>query len=227
MNFLDLQHTLLDLIRRRVSNGSLTERGLARMSGLSQPHIHNALKKIRLLSVTSTDRLMSTLNLTVGDLLGVSAHSVPSAEFVFVPVPLLRGRIGPGSNPLFGEFRGYFPAASSVVSTLVDPVAARLARDLVLPAACSPDDVVLLDQNPASRAHPASGIWVVAEDAMGLRVRYARLVNLRLYVFHEANLAEPAQWGIVPLAGRNILDIVRAQIVWIGRDLRGPPDSPL
>ena len=55
-------------IRRRVLNGELTERGLARMSGLSQPHVHHVLKGARSLSVASTDRILRSLGLSVLDL---------------------------------------------------------------------------------------------------------------------------------------------------------------
>jgi hypothetical protein len=223
VNFRDLQGRLLDLARRKIRNGVVTERGLARLSGLSQPHVHNAFSNIRTLSIESTDRVMAALNLTIGDLLGAPVGAPGSqtgdADFTFAAIPFLRARIGPGSQPVFDQFRGLLPVASALVSGLVEPVAARLAPDLVLPRACAAGDVVLLDQNPASRARPLSGIWVVSDDSFGLRVRYARLIDSLLFVFHEANVSEPAKWGTVPLAGRNILDAVKARIVWISREL--------
>lgn len=68
MDFQTLQSNLLSQLRRRVLNGELTERGLARMSGLSQPHVHHVLKGARSLSVASTDRILRTLGLSVLDL---------------------------------------------------------------------------------------------------------------------------------------------------------------
>jgi transcriptional regulator with XRE-family HTH domain len=68
MNFQTLQSNLLFQIRRRVLNGELTERGLARMSGLSQPHVHHVLKGVRSLSVASADRILRSLGLSVLDL---------------------------------------------------------------------------------------------------------------------------------------------------------------
>ncbi len=68
MDFQTLQSNLLAQLRRRVLNGELTERGLARMSGLSQPHVHHVLKGARTLSLASTDRILRTLGLSVLDL---------------------------------------------------------------------------------------------------------------------------------------------------------------
>jgi hypothetical protein len=68
MNFLDLQENLLRLVRERVRSGELTERGLARMTGISQPHIHNVLKGKRVLSIESADLILSCLHIDVRDL---------------------------------------------------------------------------------------------------------------------------------------------------------------
>jgi len=43
MNFMDLQQCMIRIMRERVHSGDLTERGLARLTGISQPHIHNVL----------------------------------------------------------------------------------------------------------------------------------------------------------------------------------------
>jgi len=40
----------------------MTERGLARVTGVSQPHIHNVLKGKRLLSTETADRIVRQLN---------------------------------------------------------------------------------------------------------------------------------------------------------------------
>jgi len=226
VNFRDLQLILLDMARRRVRNGRVTERGLARLSGMSQPHIHNVLKSVREPSMETTDRLMAALGFGIGDLLGGGGPDRDST-FTFTAVPVLRARIGPGSLPIFDSFGGYMPVLSSLAAGLVQPVAARLAPDLVLPRACAANDIVLLDQNPAARSRPRSGVWVIAEDAYGMRIRYARLGDSRLFVFHEANSAEPGEWESLPLSGQNILDIVRARIVWIGREMETEaPGSP-
>ncbi len=77
MYFETLQGRLLDSIRKRVQNGEVTERRLAGMSGISQPHIHNVLKGVRALSPEIADRIMRTLDMSVFDLLAPENGEVP------------------------------------------------------------------------------------------------------------------------------------------------------
>ena len=167
---------------------------------------------------------MRTLKLDVRDLV----WSVMTEEDGgFRAVPLLRNRIGPGSEAEFTIVRGYYPFPEELVANLVDPVAARLGPDLVLPGGLAVRDLVLLDQNPRVRSLPqaASGIWVV-KDGGGFSVRYVRLQGGQVCVGNESNRNRPELWRVLPLDGRNILDIVRAKIVWIGREMETEPNRP-
>jgi transcriptional regulator with XRE-family HTH domain len=65
MNFYDLQQRLLDVLRQRLRSGEATERGLARDTGMSQPHLHNVLKGRRLLSIEKADEVLRRLHLDV------------------------------------------------------------------------------------------------------------------------------------------------------------------
>jgi transcriptional regulator with XRE-family HTH domain len=219
--FRDLQGRLIDMAKERVRAGELTERGLARKCGISQPHIHNVLKGIRTLSPAAADRLMEALEIRVTDLVWrISTERDADVR----AIPLLRNRIGPGIDTVFTEIRGHMPLPHSLVRDVVDPVAARLGPDLVLPKSLAAHDLVLLDQNPRLRETPGgNGIWVVSEGAW-LRVRYLRLEGTRLFVGNEATRDDPAKWNSIPLQGRNILDIVRARIVWMGREMEKEPD---
>ena len=221
MYFHELHGRLIDIARERVHAGELTERGLARMCGISQPHMHNALKKIRALSTAAADRLMRTLDIRITDLLWrVSSERDADVR----AIPLLRNRIGPGTDAVFTEIRGHIPLPLSLVRDVVEPLAARLGPDLVLPKPLAAHDLVLLDQNSRLRETPGgNSIWVVSEGA-GLRVRYLRMEGARLYVANEVTLDDPRKWHAIPLQGRNILDIVRARIVWMGREMEKEPD---
>ena len=64
-----LQHRLIANVHQRVQRGELTERGLARGTGISQPHLHNMLKGVRELSPAMADLLLRHLHITVLDLL--------------------------------------------------------------------------------------------------------------------------------------------------------------
>jgi hypothetical protein len=226
--FHDLHGRLINLAREKVRAGEVTERGLARMCGLSQPHMHNVLKGIRSLSTSSADRLMNALGIHVADLLwGISAGTISAKEVAgIVAVPMVRNRIGPGAAAVLDVFWGNIPMPGWLLKNLIEPVAAHLAPDLVMPAALAANDLVLLDQNPVVRAAPAgNGIWIVAEGS-GIRARYARLAGTRLLVGNEVTRGDPQQWLSIPLQGRNILEIVRAHIVWIGREMETEPAGP-
>jgi transcriptional regulator with XRE-family HTH domain len=68
MDFQELQKRLVAFLRAKVSNGELTERGMARITGVSQPHINNVLKGKRFLSREASDRILRSLHMDVLDL---------------------------------------------------------------------------------------------------------------------------------------------------------------
>jgi transcriptional regulator with XRE-family HTH domain len=63
MTFQDLQQRLLEELRQQVRSGAATERGLARLSGISQPHLHNVLKGRRKLSLRTADGVLHRLQI--------------------------------------------------------------------------------------------------------------------------------------------------------------------
>jgi len=69
MNFQELQERFVAYLRERVRSGELTERGLARLTGVSQPHIHNVLKGKRLLSMGLCDEVLHALRVDLLDLM--------------------------------------------------------------------------------------------------------------------------------------------------------------
>jgi Cro/C1-type HTH DNA-binding domain len=74
----DLQQRLVALLRKRVRNGELTERGLARMVGISQPHMHNVLHGKRTFSIETTDVIMRQLRVDVLDLIEPDERKPPA-----------------------------------------------------------------------------------------------------------------------------------------------------
>jgi hypothetical protein len=178
--------------------------------------MHHVLKSLRSLSPGAADRLMAALDLNVPSLV-YSSQSTDETRIRIVPV--LRNRIGPGTDASLSVFRGFMPFAENRVRSLIDPVVARLAPDLVIPREFHANDIVLLDQNPELRENPdGAGRWVV-HDGYGLRVRYLRMGGTRLYIANEATLNAPRNWQQISLQGRNIGEIIKAKIVWIGRDI--------
>ncbi len=68
MTFADLRSRIVAVIAGRIRNGEWTERSLARRAGMSQPHLHNVLKGVRVPSPEITDRLLTVARLSVLDL---------------------------------------------------------------------------------------------------------------------------------------------------------------
>ncbi len=69
MTFRCFHDRLTDHLRERVQSGELTERGLARLTGISQPHMHHVLKGKRDLSPATADQVLDRLCLDLMDLL--------------------------------------------------------------------------------------------------------------------------------------------------------------
>jgi hypothetical protein len=210
-----LYERLVDVARQRIRSGELTERGLSRLCGVSQPHIHNVLKQIRALSPASADRLMQALGVSLPELMWRSTEDGSSVRVV----PMVRHKIGPGMDSTLTVFRGFMPFSARAVEGLVNPLAAQLGPDLVLPAALSANDLILLDQNPQVRAEPGGDSYWVVSELGGLRVRYVKRGARRIYLANDATARDPKLWDAVPLHEREVTDIVLARIVWIGRDL--------
>jgi hypothetical protein len=68
MDFEQLHSRLIEHLQQLVRSGEITERGLSRLTGVSQPHIHNVLKGKRLLSLAKADSILRQLKLDVLDL---------------------------------------------------------------------------------------------------------------------------------------------------------------
>jgi hypothetical protein len=69
MDYATLYERLTTNLRDRVRRGEVTERGLARMTCVSQPHIHHVLKGKRLLSAEMADRILHHLRIDLLDLI--------------------------------------------------------------------------------------------------------------------------------------------------------------
>jgi hypothetical protein len=65
VSFEALFRRLIAAVNLRIKNGEYTERGLARILGISQPQMHNVLKGARTLHVDLADKLLWKLGLSV------------------------------------------------------------------------------------------------------------------------------------------------------------------
>jgi plasmid maintenance system antidote protein VapI len=69
VSFQALRSRLIRFVNLRIKNGDFTERGLARILGISQSQIHNVLKGARRLQPELADHLMAKLDVSLVDLL--------------------------------------------------------------------------------------------------------------------------------------------------------------
>lgn len=69
LRFANLRLRLVASVREKIRSGELTERGLARLTGISQPHIHNVLKGKKLFSLDVCDLILEELDLDLLDLI--------------------------------------------------------------------------------------------------------------------------------------------------------------
>jgi transcriptional regulator with XRE-family HTH domain len=69
MDFRELERRFVERLRERVRAGEFTERRLAQITGISQPHIHNVLKGKRSLSMEAADEILRVLRMDLLDLL--------------------------------------------------------------------------------------------------------------------------------------------------------------
>jgi plasmid maintenance system antidote protein VapI len=69
VNFEVLRNRLVSRVKLRINNGEFTERGLARILGISQSQTHNVLKGARRLQMQLADRILTKLGLSAIDLL--------------------------------------------------------------------------------------------------------------------------------------------------------------
>jgi len=225
MHFQRLQIGLIAALKARLRSGDLTERRIARLTGISQPHIHNVLKGARILSPESADRILVRFQIPLAEVLP-SEEIKPrccvacNAGRNWREVPVLEGWLGPGMPlPRLASRVERYPFPASSLAPLVNPSVARLAPDARMAGVLLDNDLVLLDHGREARSQVrGDALYVVNRRGEGL-VRRLRLHRDGLCIVAEDALDRPSRWETISLTGHHILDIVRARLVWVGRNL--------
>lgn len=103
VTFALLQARLIEAMTAKINRGEFTERGLARIVGVSQPQMHNVLKGNRRLRPMLADRIMQRFDIDVLSLLSdqelrtrlvVGSNEAPVVGFR--PHPTRRGPVREG-----------------------------------------------------------------------------------------------------------------------------------
>ena len=221
MLFATLHARLLEHLRDRVRNGELTERSLARLTGISQPHMHNVLKGARILSLELTDHVILCLQFSMLDLIDrkeLSEYLDRGAQqkVQYRNIPMLRGHIGPGHAPPATARAGQQrPVPADLLFASKDPVVARLSEDPDMGTRIRAGDLVLLNRAELARCRPTPDRhYLVRFKGQGL-IRRVLSDRGGLSLISEKALGSPKQWLRVPLGDADILEVVLAGVVWL------------
>ena len=227
LTFVSLRQRLLDHLRRRIRNGELTERGLARLTGISQPHVHNVLKGIRALSPELADVVLTSLHLSALDLIprdeitDYLTQSSAHRQSRLHPVPVLSGLLGLHQPiPRKGPQREGHTVPFHLPESATDPLIASLAADPEMEPLFAGRDLVLLDQSEVARSLVQSEGYYVVRTADGPCIRALHLAGDTLFLITEKNRTDSNSWPQFTLAGVNILDVVLARVIWLNRRRR-------
>jgi len=221
LTFQEAQYRLLADLQERIHNGDLTERGLARLAGISQPHIHNVLKGARFLSYRSMDTLLKSVNVSLLDLFSrqelaihLSTRMLPQHVF---EIPCLRSPLGPNMPwPETLEFHKKLVIPSNLKYSARDLVLARLMPDRTMARILSDFDIAALDTSSHARLNVTpTGVYAIARGSEAI-LRHVRFGERCIYLATGENIDEPETWEAVEIPGQGILALLKAHVVWAG-----------
>lgn len=217
------------LVRRLaalLSNGEYTERGLARLAGISQPHLHHILSGKRTLTPHFADAILASLGWGLEDLIPdedldriLLARRSPGRKKTRIPV--LAGRIGPSFPfPDTTKVEEWLLAQSPVCAGMRRLFLAPLEADPGLPFARHAGVYALVAEDEDLRLRLAPDAWFVLRwGGCGL-VRRVRAEAGMLMLLGQETLDGMGRPVAIPLEGQSVLSLVRGRLVWAGPDPR-------
>ena len=225
LGFEELADRLVRYLNELVQCGEVSERGLAKLSGYSQPHIHNVLHGVRALKISTADRLLETLGIPLTALFTQDelAGGAPAERPQALPVAILHGFLG-GGEPFPRDSAHpalhFLPARN--LEGLINPAIAQLSpNERSAWPTLWPRDLVLLDRSPHLRRRPnLESFYALDWQGRGYLCRCRLLGDALLTVTDEEGSPEPP--SRIVLDPGELLRTVRGMIVWVGRDLREP-----
>jgi hypothetical protein len=224
MYFAELQSSLLESLKARVRNGQLTERGLARLVGVSQPHMHNVLKGARFLSPDLADQILQRLHISIFDLVDrtrltnyLNSQRPLMSECTYVPV--LNGTLGPGHLwPSAVDAHKRFAVPTVQLVNATGAVVVRLGSDTRMDEVVHEGDFALLDQSLHARcAIEPDALYVVKRGNAGF-VRRLRTSGRNVFIAADDCLSQPAAWERISLEAQYIQHVVRAKATLLAQD---------
>ncbi len=226
--FSQLLSKVASATRHRIQNGEFTERGLARLAGISQPHLHNVLKGVREMTPSVGDALLIAMDIGLLDIvdpedLAQAVEALRASASNSRVIPVLRGRIGPGfpiPDPrLPGAWR---PLPSGLPISARRPAIVLLGSDPHLSAIFPAANTAVIDLDDLARLRPVEPYWYVVRHSSGGLIRQVRLRDGRLEILGQLSLVDEAFKPDLPLGSNSLLRVVRARVIWVGQNLEWP-----
>jgi len=229
LTFQDAQQRLLAYVRERIHNGELTERGFARMLGVSQPHVHNVLKGVRNLSTEISDSILRMLQISILDLAtaGELERNIKQRSGLGATsqVRWLSGAIGPGLRWPAGFDRDrVFRWIGEGITASASMAAVRLAYDPDMFITLRGADVALIDTSEAQRGTLFPDSLYVVERAADAVVRHVRPSARGYYQASDTTLGTPERWDLTVRHGELSL-LPLGRVLWAGSE--SDADMPL
>jgi hypothetical protein len=223
LTFQDARLKLLAYARNQVRNGELTERGFARLIGISQPHAHNVLKGVRSLSPEIFDQALRNLHLSLLDLAPLDEIEAQlrsrrthdgAAEAFFLEYP-----IGPGKSwDASVNWHKSFPLPFPFATVPEGLVMAGLVGDPAMMGTLESYDIGLLDRSEHLKSIISPhGLYVIERNNEAV-LRYIRSGARCYYLVSDADLDNPTAWEPLMLSSAELSAAIKARVRWLGHE---------
>lgn len=216
MTLEQIQARLVNQLRDRLARGELTERGFARRTGISQPHVHKVLKGARTLSPNSMDVVLKSCMLSVLDLCTEEELRVqltklgpenPTIEIPFLRAPIGPGRIWPGEI----QWDDRYPVPCSAGGGRRGLALARVEPDELMGYSRLGLDIALIDPMDTLTPYQPESLYVVSWGGEAL-LRKVRQGARRTYLVNDEDKNDPLRWDPMD-AGE-----VKGRVLWLGQE---------
>lgn len=227
VTFATMQRRMLAYIRGLMSNGELTERGLARMVGVSQPHMHNVLKGARTLSPEIGDQISGVLGVSLLELaespeLAAVLEDRVAEDAAHRVVRMAPGRISPYQRfPDLLAAERWVRLPASAVARVERPVMAGFTGDMEMAPCFRGATHLLLDLNEQARLTVSEQCWYVLRWGGAGYVRQVRREGGALVILGQRSWQPVAIPDRIPLGDLPALAMIRARVGWCGPDPKG------
>jgi hypothetical protein len=232
------QRLVRDLIGL-IHGGATTERRLAGMVGLSQPHLHNVLHGARKLTATVADQVMERLDWSLLDLVEttealalVGRRQAVLAVGRGIPLP---SKWGVGTDTRVSGFQfkdieavavrrrmdedGEVTVPNHWLDRAADPAAVTAGEDPEMDGIIASGDILLVDRSPEARAHiHEDALYIVRVGAESL-ARWVRFSSRGLYLVSANTWSEPSRWTLVVKESSRRSEIIEGKIIALARPL--------